>query len=158
MPKRTSNTLPPARTLRSYRPLADEATTVAGLARKSVYSGTPWEQSVAYCRAKRVGNIVVVSGTVAADEQGAVVAPGDAYEQARYALQKIMTALEELGASAADVVRTRTYLTDIGNFEAFARAHHEFFAGTDPTATCVEVSRLVSPGFLVEIEVDAVLL
>lgn len=123
--------------------------------RKTVYSGTAWEPRVAYCRAKRVGNVVAVSGTVAVDEQGKVVG-ADTYEQTRYALQKIEQALRELGSGLHDVVRTRTYLTDISTFEQFARAHREAFTGVDPAATCVEVSRLVSPEFLVEVEVDAV--
>jgi enamine deaminase RidA (YjgF/YER057c/UK114 family) len=100
---------------------------------------------------------VLVSGTTAVDEHGRVVGPGDLHAQARYALQKIERALAELGARLADVVRTRTFLTDIDRFDEFARAHHEFFAGIDPVATCVEVSRLVAPELLVEIEVDALL-
>lgn len=124
--------------------------------RQNVYTGTPWEQKVAYCRAKRVGNFIAVSGTVAVDEKGNVVGDGDMYEQARYALAKIRKALVELGADLADVVRTRTFVTDVSEFEDFARAHREAFAGIDPVATCVEVQRLVSPELLVEIEVDAI--
>lgn len=124
--------------------------------RRSVYSGSPWEQKVAYCRAKRVGAFVVVSGTVAVGEDGRAVAPGDVYAQARCALRIIEKALAEVGAEMRDVVRTRTFLTDISRFEDFARAHREVFAGIDPTATAVEVSRLVAPDFLVEIEADAV--
>lgn len=127
------------------------------MTRRSVYSGTPWEPRVAYCRAKRVGLLVFVSGTTAVDEHGSVVGSGDLYAQTRYALLKIERALSELGATRAHVVRTRTFVTDIGRFEEFARAHREFFDGIDPTATCVEVSRLVTPELLVEIEVDAVL-
>ncbi len=126
------------------------------MARARVYSGTPWEPRVAYCRATRVGNYVFVSGTVAVDEHGSVVGPGDVYAQARFALQRIERALGELGASIRDVVRTRTFLTDLAKFEDFARAHREVFAGIDPAATCVGVSQLVGPEFLVEIEVDAV--
>jgi len=124
--------------------------------RQNVYTGTPWEQKVAYCRAKRVGNLIAVSGTVAVDEKGNVVGAGDMYEQARYALAKIRKALVELGADLADVVRTRTFVTDISKFEGFARAHREAFTGIDPVATCVEVQRLVSPELLIEIEVDAI--
>ena len=124
--------------------------------RRNVYSGASWEPRVAYCRANRVGDAVAVSGTVAADEAGQPVAPGDVYAQARYALGKIERALGELGAGLADVVRTRTYLTDISRFEEFARAHREAFAGVDPAATCVEVARLVAPEYVVEIEVDAI--
>jgi enamine deaminase RidA (YjgF/YER057c/UK114 family) len=124
--------------------------------RTSVYTGTPWEQSVAYCRAKRVGNLIVVSGTVAVDDAGRVVAPGDLYAQARYAIDKIDRALRELGSGLQEVVRTRTFLTDITRFADFARAHQERFAGIDPVATCVEVARLVDPDCLIEIEMDAV--
>ena len=111
---------------------------------------------MAYCRAKRVGDIIAVSGTVAADEQGAVIGPGDVYRQATVALQRIARALEQLGATMADVVRTRLYLTDIGQFEHLARAHREAFAGIDPATSCVQVAALVAPEFLVEIEADAV--
>jgi enamine deaminase RidA (YjgF/YER057c/UK114 family) len=124
--------------------------------RTSVYTGTPWEQSVAYCRAKRVGSLIVVSGTVAVDDAGRVVAPGDLYAQARYAIDKIDRALRELGSGLQEVVRTRTFLTDITRFADFARAHQERFAGIDPVATCVEVARLVDPDCLIEIEMDAV--
>src|SRR5262245_59877536 len=105
--------------------------------RRNVYSGTPWEPRVAYVRAKRVGDALFVSGTVAVDDAGRPVAPGDMYMQARYALEKIDRALRELGGSLRDVVRTRTFVTDIGRFEDFARAHREAFAGIDPAATCV---------------------
>lgn len=123
---------------------------------RNVYSGSPWEAKVAYCRAKRVGDSVFVSGTVAVDPDGHAVAPGSLYEQSRYALQKIERALTELGASLRDVVRTRTFLVNIDDFEDFARAHREAFEGVDPVATCVQVARLVSPEYLVEIEVDAI--
>ena len=124
---------------------------------QNVYSGSPWEAKVAYCRAKRVGKSVFVSGTVAVDAEGKPVAPGDVYEQARYALQKIERALGELGGSLRHVVRTRTFLTDIEDFEGFARAHREAFEGVDPVATCVQVQRLVAPEYVVEIEVDALI-
>ena len=124
---------------------------------KNVYSGSPWEAKVAYCRAKRVGNVIVVSGTVAVDESGRAVAPGKVYDQTQFVLKKIEGAMSELGASLRDVIRTRTFITDIGKFEDFARAHREVFAGIDPAATCVEVARLVSPEYVVEIEVDALL-
>jgi enamine deaminase RidA (YjgF/YER057c/UK114 family) len=103
-----------------------------------------------------VGNQVFVSGTVAVDEHGAVVAPGDVYAQSLFALRRIERALVELGASVGDVVRTRTFLVDLKAFDDFARAHQEVFAGVDPAATCVGVTQLVGPEFLVEIEVDAV--
>ena len=125
--------------------------------RKNVYTGTPWEPKVAYCRAKRVGTLIFVSGTVAVDQEGITVGPGDLYLQTGYAIRKIEDALRELGAELRHVVRTRTFVTDISRFEQFARAHREAFEGIDPVATCVEVSRLVAPELLVEIEVDAVL-
>jgi enamine deaminase RidA (YjgF/YER057c/UK114 family) len=124
--------------------------------RTSVYSHTPWEATVAYCRATRIGDTIVVSGTVAVNESGATVSPGDLYAQTSYAIQKIDRALRELGASLHDVIRTRTFLTDITRFDEFARAHREAFAGIDPAATCVQVSGLVSPDLLVEIEMDAI--
>lgn len=124
---------------------------------RNVYTVTAWERRVAYCRAKRVGALVFVSGTVAVDETGSVVGAGDLYVQTSYAIRKIEKALRELGAELRHVVRTRTFVTDIGGFEQFARAHREAFEGIDPVATCVEVQRLVAPELLVEIEVDAVL-
>jgi enamine deaminase RidA (YjgF/YER057c/UK114 family) len=123
---------------------------------RNVYTGTPWEEKVAYCRAKRVGQLIFVSGTVAVDSDGAPVGAGDVYAQTSFAIRKIELALRELGAGLKDVVRTRTFITDIGRFDDFARAHGEAFRGIDPTATCVEVARLVSAELLVEIEVDAV--
>jgi enamine deaminase RidA (YjgF/YER057c/UK114 family) len=125
--------------------------------RKNVYTGTSWERSVAYCRAKRVETLIFVSGTVAIDATGSVVGAGDLYVQTKYALEKIENALRELGAELRHVVRTRTFVTDIGQFEQFARAHREAFEGIDPVATCVEVKALVAPELLVEIEADAVL-
>jgi len=122
---------------------------------KSVYTGTPWESRVAYCRAKRVGDLIFVSGTVAVDEAGTAVSPGDLYGQTSYAIRKIQRALQELGADLRHVVRARTFVTDIGRFEEFARAHREAFQSIDPVATCVEVRRLVSIELMVEIEVDA---
>ena len=123
--------------------------------RQNVYSGTPWEQRVAYSRAVRLGNTIAVSGTVAADESGATVGT-NIYEQTRYVLHKIEHALGNAGASLKDVIRTRAFLTDISAFEEFARAHQEAFSGIDPAATCVQVSALVRPDLLVEIEVDAI--
>lgn len=111
---------------------------------------------MAYCRAKRVGDFIAVSGTTAVDEKGAVVAPGDLYGQTVYVLRKIERALRELGASLRDTVRTRTFITDMSRFDDFARAHRRAFEGIDPAATCVEVSKLAAPELLVEIELDAI--
>jgi len=124
--------------------------------RRRVYTGSPWESRVAYCRAVRAGDFIAVSGTVAVGDDGKAVAPGDVHAQALFALGRIERALEELGAGLRHVVRTRVFLTDMDRFDDFARAHREVFGGLDPAATAVEVSRLVSPEFVVEIEVDAV--
>ena len=124
--------------------------------RKNVYTGAPWEPRVAYCRAKRVGTTIVVSGTAAVDEAGKTVGPGDMYAQTKYVLGKIERALGELGAGLRDVIRTRTFVTDMSRFDEFARAHKESFEGIDPAATLVQVSQLVTPDLLVEIEVDAI--
>jgi enamine deaminase RidA (YjgF/YER057c/UK114 family) len=124
--------------------------------RQSVTSGTPWEKSVAYSRAVRVGNQIFVSGTTASDAHGNTVAVGNAYEQAKYALRKIEDALLEAGARLTDVVRTRMFVTDICQWQEIGRAHGEVFAGINPAATMVEVRRLINPDHLVEIEVDAI--
>lgn len=124
--------------------------------RQSYSTGTPWEKAVCYSRAVRVGSQVFVSGTTASDEQGQTVAAGDAYQQAVYALKKIEFALSQVGARLCDVVRTRLFVTDISRWDEVGRAHAEFFEGINPAATMVEVSRLVNPDHLVEIEVDAV--
>jgi enamine deaminase RidA (YjgF/YER057c/UK114 family) len=126
------------------------------MVRRSVYSGAPWEQQVAYCRAKRVGDFIAVSGTTAVDEKGEVVAPGDLYAQTVFALRKIERALAELGGSLKDAIRTRTFITDMSRFDEFARAHRKAFEGIDPAATCVEVAKLASPELLVEVELDAI--
>ena len=123
---------------------------------RNVYTGRPWEAKAAYCRAKRVGNTIVVSGTVAVNEAGDVIGPGDLYLQTQACIRRIQAALQQLEAELSDVVRTRAFVTDIARFEEFARAHREAFAGVDPAATCVEVARLIRPEFLVEIEVDAI--
>lgn len=123
--------------------------------RRNISSGAPWESIVGYSRAVRVGNYVWVAGTTATDENGQVVGVGDAAAQTRYALQKIGRALNEAGVTFADVVRTRTFVTDISHWEAIGRVHGEFFGDVRPAATMVEVSKLIDPAHLVEIEIDA---
>lgn len=127
--------------------------------RKNVSSGSSWESVVGYSRAVRIGNHVCVAGTTATDENGKVVGPGNAYEQAKYALKKIRDALLEVGATPSDVVRTRLFVTDIdAQWQDIGRAHGEVFGEIRPASTMVEVSRLIDPEHLVEIEVDAFVL
>lgn len=125
--------------------------------RQTYSTDTPWERAVAYSRAVRIGPHVFVSGTTASDREGRTVAVGDAYEQTRYILQKIEAALNQVGGTLADVVRTRMFVTDISRWEEIGRAHGEIFRGINPAATMVEVRRLVNPDHLVEIEVDAII-
>lgn len=125
--------------------------------RQVVSSGTPWEATVGYSRAVRVGRHVFVSGTTASDEDGQTLFVGDAYQQTKFILAKIAAALAQVEANVADVTRTRMFVTDISQWEAIGRAHGEVFGEIRPAATMVEVSRLINPEHLVEIEVDAVL-
>jgi enamine deaminase RidA (YjgF/YER057c/UK114 family) len=120
-----------------------------------VSSGAPWEPVVGYSRAVKAGEFVAVSGTTATDERGLVVGGGQMYVQARQALLNIRTALQRVGLSMQDVIRTRMFVTDISRFAEVARAHHEFFAEAPPASTMVEVKGLVHPAMLIEIEADA---
>ncbi|MFZ1888352.1 MAG: RidA family protein [Candidatus Binataceae bacterium] len=120
-----------------------------------ISSGTTWEPIVGYSRAVRFGDLVAVSGTTATDEHGTIVGAGQMYVQARQALTNIRTALERMGLTIENVVRTRMFVTDIGRFAEAARAHQEVFAASPPATTMVEVRRLVDPRMLIEIEADA---
>ena len=123
--------------------------------RQNISSGAKWEPVVGYSRAVKVGPFIHVAGTTAVDGAGAVVAPGDAYAQTAFILKKIETALKEGGATMADVVRTRMFVTDISLFDDVGRAHGEVFRDIRPAATMVEIKALVSPGMVIEIEADA---
>lgn len=124
--------------------------------RNNISSGSPWEDIVGYSRAVRIGNIVEVAGTTAMDGD-LLVGKGDVYAQTRFIFQKIEKVLQQTGASISDVVRTRMFITDITRWEEAGRAHGEFFSKIKPVATMVEVSKLIDPDLLIEIEVSAIL-
>lgn len=125
-------------------------------ARRNISSNTIWESQVGYSRAVRVGSHVFVTGTIAADSDGTLLHPGDAYAQTLAALRKIETALRQAGATLAGVVRTRMFVDDLDQWPEIARAHRELLGSTAPATTMVEVSRLFADA-LIEIEVDAII-
>ncbi len=120
-------------------------------------SGSKWEDIIGYSRVVKVGNIIEVTGTVAANENGEMVGPGDAFEQTKYIIQKIEMHLARAGASLEDVVRTRMFVTDVSRWEEYGRAHGEAFKNIKPCTSMIGVAALIEPGYLIEIEATAIL-
>ena len=126
------------------------------MSRTNYSSGSKWEDIVGYSRAVKIGNIIEVTGTVASGEDGTVVGKDDAYAQTRYIYQKIEKVLQRAGAEMKDVVRVRMFVTDISRWQEYGRAHSEFFKDIKPCNTMVEVSALIEPDYLIEIEATAI--
>jgi enamine deaminase RidA (YjgF/YER057c/UK114 family) len=127
------------------------------MTRTNYSSGAKWEDIVGYSRAVKVGNVIEVTGTVAVDQGGKPVGGTSAYEQTKFAIQKIEKVLEQAGASLNDVVRTRMFVTDISRWEEYGKAHGEFFSAIKPCTSMIEVKALIEPDYLVEIEATAIL-
>ena len=127
------------------------------MSRINYSSGAKWEAIVGYSRAVKVGNIIEVTGTVAVDDESRLQGGDSAYAQTRFILEKIAAVLEKAGAGMKDVVRTRMFVTDISRWEEFGKAHGEFFGEIRPCTTLVEVSKLIAPEYLIEIEATAII-
>jgi enamine deaminase RidA (YjgF/YER057c/UK114 family) len=125
--------------------------------RQNISSGSPYEKSIGFSRAVRIGNIISVSGTGPLTDDGSTYAPGDAYGQAKRCLQIIKKAIEDAGASLDDVIRTRMYIAGMAKWEQVAKAHGEFFSEIRPASTLIEVHAFVRPDWYVEIEADCVI-
>lgn len=125
------------------------------MSRQNILSGSPWEDKMGYCRAVRIGNIIEVAGTVAIVD-GEKVKADDAYAQTNNIIERIEKVLQEAGAGLSDVIRTRIFTTDINLFEDIARAHGAYFKDIKPTTGIYEISKLVAPEYLVEIEFTAI--
>lgn len=125
--------------------------------RTNYSSGAKWEDIVGYSRAVRIGNTVEVTGTVAVDDENKLVGENNAYEQTRFIISKIEKVLARAGASLQDVVRTRMFVTDISRWEEYGRAHGEFFGTIKPCTSMIEVSALIAPEYLIEIEATAII-
>lgn len=127
------------------------------MSRTNYSSGAKWEDIVGYSRAVKIGNVIEVTGTVAVDDLGKLVGENSAYEQTKFIIQKIERVLQRAGASLNDVVRTRMFVTDISQWEEYGKAHGEFFRDIKPCTTMVEISKLISPEYLIEIEATAII-
>lgn len=125
--------------------------------RTNYSSGAKWEDVVGYSRAVKIGNVIEITGTVAVDDLSQLVGGTSAYEQTKFIIQKIEKVLQKAGASLKDVVRTRMFVTDISRWEEYGKAHGEFFKEIKPCTTMVEVSKLISPEYLIEIEATAII-
>ena len=121
-----------------------------------IHSGAPWEPIAGYCRAVRAGDFIAVSGSAAVGDDGELVGKGDMYVQARRCIEVLEKALKQAGSNLGDVIRTRMFVTDISQWEAVAKAHQEAFGDAPPATSMVEVTKLIDPDMLVEIEADAV--